>query len=94
MTNILLESVNGSGRMSVSTEVPDGVESATDPVSNSKAIILEKKMKANQVQVLLVTINVGTVFEDATLWEGWTLELQNLLQEKFRPNMVAFSFQV
>lgn len=72
-------------------------KSDNDRLLNYNGINIEyQNVTTNDVNVfvLLITLNVGSVFEDKSLFDGWTQELRILLEEKFHPNVVAFNFQV
>jgi hypothetical protein len=49
--------------------------------------------ETKDIKYLLISSNVGSIFEDPRLIRGWVIE-QQLLIQKFQPQFVAFSFQV
>ena len=52
------------------------------------------RMESNQdIKMLLVTLNVGTIFEEPNLMQGWSYELSKLFKEQ-QPGFIGMSFQV
>ncbi len=50
-------------------------------------------MESKVGSMLLITANVGSLFEHPRMIQGWCTEMLNVLQ-KHNPNIVAFGFQV